>query len=362
MNVTYVICIMVTGILLSSKSGCSQEKNYSELDKFEYVANPVPSYFPGKSWNRTDPLKMGWSADKLEKAHQYFDSLNADAFMLISGGYVIASWGETQKKINVRSIRKSLLNGLFGVYIDSININLRLSDLGIDDSKKLSEKEKEAKIKDLLTSTSGIYLPANYTTSEADEKKPARGSKKAGEHWYYNNWDFNALGTLYSKITSQDIFKSFEQKIAIPLQMEDFSMDDTEMIIDNGSVHPAYVFKLTARDAARFGLLYLRKGSWNKQSLISSEWIEESTRSHFTVTKYFDYGYLWWILKDRSGTRLGYMARGNGGQFIFVNPELDMVAVLLADPGSILNKWLGKRIELKESLTLLGKVLDAKSN
>ena len=52
--------------------------------------------------------------------------------------------------------------------------------------------------------------------------RPIRGSHDPGTFWYYNNWDFNVLGTIFRQETGADIFEDFKKQFAVPLQMEDF--------------------------------------------------------------------------------------------------------------------------------------------
>ena len=76
------------------------------------------------------------------------------------------------------------------------------------------------------------------------------------------------------------------------------------------------------RDIAKIGYLYLNKGLWDDKQLISSGWIEESTRKHVTANLFLDYGYQWWITDSGDFLALGY-----GGQYIFVVPDKNMVVV-----------------------------------
>ncbi|MDC7126899.1 MAG: hypothetical protein PQJ46_15110, partial [Spirochaetales bacterium] len=71
---------------------------------------------------------------------------------------------------------------------------------------------------------------------------------------------------------------------------------------------------------ARFGFLYLNKGLWEEQQVISEQWISEST----AMTPN-EYGYLWW-LREKNGL-LSYSALGSGGNVICCIPEKDLVVV-----------------------------------
>ena len=79
-----------------------------------------------------------------------------------------------------------------------IDLNDTLAKLHIDDSPpSLSAEEKRATVRQLLQARSGVYHVANYETEGERNLRPERGSHAPGTFWYYNNWDFNALGAIY---------------------------------------------------------------------------------------------------------------------------------------------------------------------
>ena len=98
--------------------------------------------------------------------------------MIVVDGVVLDEWGDTAKRFNVHSIRKSFLSALYGIHVKDGRIRLTdtLADLGIDDNERLSAMEKQATVVDLLKSRSGIYHPALYETPNMAMARPARGS------------------------------------------------------------------------------------------------------------------------------------------------------------------------------------------
>jgi CubicO group peptidase (beta-lactamase class C family) len=123
--------------------------------------------------------------------------------------------------------------------------------------------------------------------------RPERHSHAPGTFYYYNNWDFNALGTIFEQETGTKIFEEFDRRIAKPLQMEDFKVSDCHYVTGYDSIHPAYPFRMSTRDLARFGLLFLREGRWKNKQIVSSEWVRESTATHSVIGSYRGYGYMW---------------------------------------------------------------------
>jgi CubicO group peptidase (beta-lactamase class C family) len=112
-----------------------------------------------------------------------------------------------------------------------------------------------------------------YETHAAAAARPARHSHKPGTFWYYNNWDFNTLGTIYERAARSSIFDAFEREIARPIGMQDYQRTDGSYFTGAASVYPAYPFNMSARDLARFALLCLNKGRWQDWQIIPAAWV-----------------------------------------------------------------------------------------
>jgi CubicO group peptidase (beta-lactamase class C family) len=86
---------------------------------------------------------------------------------------------------------------------------------------------------------------------------------------------------------------------------------------------------LRPRDLLRLGQLVLQRGRWGDRQLVSSEWIDQSTSEHTRLDGGKPYGYLWWPthLRHHGSEVSAVFAGGNGGQFLFVIPQLELVAV-----------------------------------
>lgn len=281
---------------------------------------------PGREWDRVKDLKAaGWSTERLQKAKDYAESLSPLAVMVVERGRVVAAWGDVRRKTLVQSVRKSLMNALYGLAVERgrIHLDATLKELGIDDTgPPLSNEERRATVRHLLQSRSGIYHDAATTPSSHLARRPARGSHAPGEHWFYNNWDFNVLGTIYEREAREPVFDAFAARIAKPLGMQDFIAADCEARREPVSIHPAHHFSLSARDMARFGLLYLHKGTWAGKQIVPAAWIDESTKAYSGDARE-GYGYLWWVQHRING----FAARGGSAQLIMVVPDHDLVFV-----------------------------------
>lgn len=295
--------------------------------------NPEQRYFPDKLWLKaSNPELLGWSSEKLAAARQFSSQIDTAAVVVIDNGVIVDEWGNPLLRYKCHSMRKSLLNALFGIQIEAGKIRLAdtLEALHIDDwNPPLDQQEKQARVSDLLQARSGVYHAAAYETYNMRTRRPPRGSHAPGSYWFYNNWDFNTLVSIFEQQTKRGVFEEFQQRIATPLQMEQFRLSDTGYWYERSkSRHPAYLFRMSARDLARFGLLYLREGKWKSQQIVPAKWIEESTRVYSTTGMkklLAGYGYLWWVNNE------GYAALGAGGQAILVYPAQRVVIVHRVD-------------------------------
>lgn len=294
--------------------------------------------YPGESWLQyATPEEAGYSSGLLQAAKDYFDMIDSAALLVIHDGAVLASWGNVATKYMCHSMRKSLLSSLYGIYVNEgfIDMDKTIAELNIDDEPPLWEEEKEAKVRDLIKARSGIYHEAAYESPSMKTERPPRGSHPTGTFWYYNNWDFNTLGTIFEQETGLGIFDAFEVRIAEPLDMQDFIKgEDTEYVFElQYSIHPAYPFTMTARDLARFGYLYLRNGWWNGTQIVPEAWVEESTFPYsVAVPGVLGYGYMWWIITNPYFNGLDiYLASGYRGHSIYVIPGADLVIVHRVD-------------------------------
>jgi CubicO group peptidase (beta-lactamase class C family) len=318
---------------------------------------------PGAHWQRYKTVReAGFSQEGLDAAKAFYDSLPSSAFMVVCDGKVVLAWGEVNRRFIVHSIRKSLLNSLYGIYVARgvIDTNLTIGQLGITENDSLSALEQSARISFLLRSRSGVYHPAAAETDWQRTIRPKRNSHLPDTFWFYNNWDFNVLGAILEKLAKASVYEAFYQDIAVPLQMEDYRVMDGEYFYQREySRYPAYHLKMSARDLARYGQLFLQYGEWNGKRILPDSWVKTSTYPHSKhgggtkIGRW--YGYLWGVSEYYS--RYGmYFASGVGGQFLAVFPTEKLVFVHLC------NTYLGKRVLDRDLTELFDLVLAARVN
>ena len=314
----------------------------------------VVGTYPGTSWP-APALPDGWNAGALEQAHALFESSEAHAVMIVHRGRLVASWGSVEEPLTIQSQRKPVLGAVIGQLVESgvLDLDATLADMDIQDSDAmLSEEERQATLRDLLQSRSGILHDANYEVGGWRRMRLELRESGSWERglWLYNNWDFNVLGTILRNATGEDLGNLVNDYLAEPVNMQDFDPALTsysgrdslaQQHFGYGSDHDAYMFEISTRDMARFGLLYLGCGEWSGRQIVSRDWVEESLTgidthrglSDQAVTGFDRYGYLWWIENGGAEPRFPslafaqpfYGASGNRGHFTLILPRYDLV-------------------------------------
>ena len=326
--------IAIVCIALATGS-CARESSSVYQAHDTLVANAV---WPGATWDSIrDPRTVGWTRAGLDSVRAVLSTKETTGFVAIVGGRKLMTYGNIDTVTYIASARKSIISMLFGKYVrnGTVDLNKSLADLGMDDIGGLTDQEKQATVKDLITARSGVFHPASNAGSAP---APPRGSQKHGTYFLYNNWDFNALGGAFEIMTKRDIYDALESDLARPIGMQDFDRALHRKAGDSTqSRFLAYHMHFSTRDMARLGYLMLRQGNWNGRQLVPADWVVESTRAFTPVAELnppeersgpYGYGYLWWVWDGPRATGAfegAYAARGAFGQYIIVMPKLDLV-------------------------------------
>jgi CubicO group peptidase (beta-lactamase class C family) len=309
--------------------------------------------FPGTEWEKVRPEMEGYSSKKLEVLRAWLKTQKTTAMQVSVRGRAIFEYGELKRVSKVASVRKSILAMLYGNYhaAGKVDLSKTVEQLGLTDVQPFLPIEKEATLYHLLTARSGVYLPT--ANEELTVLSPRRGSQAPGTYFQYQNWDFNAAGTAFEKLTGKDIFAALEEDLAKPIGMQDFDRarqrKNDEMPITK---HPEYAMYLSTRDMARLGLLMLADGNWNGKQVMPKGWAGRITTlvtpsqdlhpmavgAYRTQIGRWGYGMLWWVWDTPvwPGTLTGpyqgaYTAIGANGQYITVLPAMELVLVHKVD-------------------------------
>ena len=326
----------------------------------------------GENWRNAKPSKYDFNNKKIKSLKKYIvDSMKTTGLMVIVGGECIYKFGNVERLSYIASCRKSVLSMLYGKYVENgtINLNQTIGELGITDHGGLLPIEKTATVRHLIQARSGVYRPSSNPGSSLDNPDivPKRGSKKPGSYHLYNNWDFNAAGTVFEKLTGKSVYQAFEEDLAKPLGFQDWDINAQRYGGDKSkSMHPAYHIYISTRDMARLGYLMLRKGEWDGKQIISKKWHKEMLTKWTPRKKMnpaeqrkgeFAYGYMWWLYDTKVPELKGaYTARGAMGQYITVIPQLDMVIAHKTD------RVYGRKTSYASYRRLIEKIIAAKQS
>ncbi|MBW1295386.1 DUF2306 domain-containing protein [Aquimarina litoralis] len=301
--------------------------------------------FKGESLEKVASLSgSSFTKEKLIEIEDYLKEESETTSMLVlENGKVILEYGDVSEISYLASARKSIVSMLYGKYVmnGTIDLNETIGSIGIDEDDGLLEIEKKATVTNLITSRSGVFHKAANGGDDPQNKKE-RGSKKPGEYYVYNNWDFNVAGHILEKKSGNTLYQELENQLAIPLGFEDWNIENQMKTVNRKkSRYPAHHMHLSTRDMAKVGQLMLQKGKWKGKQLISEEWIEKITTSvtpKDTVNSRYgidpsspmqrSYGYMWWPFErfyDNPDFEGAYTASGAYGHFITVIPKRNVV-------------------------------------
>ena len=341
-------------LLVLISVSCKKEAIFITPETGYSWPNHNRTYWPTNGWKTAPMTEHNIDQQKMDLANQFAknDPL-ARALVVIKDGYLVFENyygdGGIQQSTDLWSATKSVTSALVGVLKDRgviSSMDQRMADLMLD-----YPEFNSITLHHVLTQTTGLSwaesgpLWVDWIFSEDWVASAlARGQiNKPGSKFLYSSGNSHFLTSLvyYStgitpgNLAKEQIFdplgipfETLEEPISYT-HWEDYQkpMSQTWRQDPKGIESANFGLYLTARDMAKFGFLYLNKGNWEGQSLISEEWIEVSTKDHETnIYGRYSYGYHWWI--TMVGGHPSFLASGFGGQIIGVVPSLDMVVVL----------------------------------
>lgn len=250
-----------------------------------------------------------------------------------------------ERKHDIASVTKSITSALVGIALDKGHVN-SVEDsvwtyyIGSQYEHLWDSARKAIRVKDLLTMRHGLDCDDFKNTTgdfnemiKLDDYIPyvldmdvVSPIDKVNA---YCTGSTQLLEPVISNSTSMSVEDFANENFLSPLGIQSFEWKKMK----NGKPTLGFGARMSPRDMAKFGLLYLQKGKWNGQQVISEAWINESLTPYGKLFGSVDYGYLWYIEPELNinGQRISFFdASGDGGQTIAIYPSLDMVVVITA--------------------------------
>ncbi len=298
------------------------------------------------------PAKQG--LDPMLVAELYRNAAKLEtiySLLVIKNGYLIAedyfNKGSVDQKYRVQSATKSVTSALVGIALSQgclSNVNQKMLDFFPEMINQITDpRKKQITIRHLLQMRGGYpweeshpdlwkgLLSGHYPP--LIEEFPLVSDP--GTRFHYSNLTSNWLGIIVDRVCGKNLKAFAEKHLFSPLDMKAGKWGQDAEGHNNGcgDLH------LTARDAAKFGLLYLNDGEYEGKQILSTDWVRDSLQT-YSVDEAFvkkighfrdiGYGYHWW--STNAGEHHVNFAWGHGGQLIVLLKELDLIVITTAKP------------------------------
>jgi len=312
---------------------------------------------PGDDWEVSTPAEQG--LDPMLVAELYYNAAELEtlySLLVIKNGYLIAedyfNEGSVDQKDRLQSVTKSYTSALVGIALEQgylSSVDQKMLDFFPEVADQITDPRKEQ-----ITIRHLLQMRAGYPWEETDpalwegllsghyppliEEFPLIADP--GTEFNYSNLSSNWLGIIVDRATGTNLKAYAEENLFLPIGVEagEWGTDAEGHNNGCGDLHFA------ARDAAKFGLLYLNDGVYEGDQVVPADWVHDSLQRYsedINATGGFPanwglsfrdvgYGYQWW--SARVGKHHFDLAWGHGGQLIVLLDELDMVIVVTSYP------------------------------
>ncbi len=325
-----------------------------ELEAVEYTP------LPGDDWKVSTPAEQG--LDPMLVAELYLDAVEFSTLyglLVIKNGHLIAeryfNEGTVEQKSNRQSVTKSYTAALVGIAVHQgclSSVDQKMMHFFPEFAAQITDPRKEQiTIRDMLQMRSGypweerqppyfdiLFFSDNWHHLPHLVDFPL--TSDPGTRYSYSNLTYHLLGVIVARACDTDLKSYSQEHLFSPINAK---VGDWYSDADDYNFGCMGIF-VTARDMAKFGLLYLNDGVYEGKRVLSADWVRESLQAHseninYTgwfasrLGRYFrdiGYGYHW--LSARVGDHHFNFAWGHGGNLIVLLDELDMIIVTTADP------------------------------
>ena len=325
--------------------------------------------FPGKNWEVASPESQRVDATKLQEATALLErTVGKDGvheLLIVRNGRVIWQGDNIDKVHGIWSFTKAFTSTTLGLLID--DGKCALDTKAKDVLHLMAETYPEVTMRHFTTMTSGYralndeprgtYLHGPSKTSFLPNPEPL--FIPPGTKFAYWDSAMNQFANVLTHIAGESLEELFQRRIADPIGMNRSNWNWGDLgieggfTINGGSGNNGGAMKISARETARFGLLFLNRGKWNGKQLLSERWMDEATRVQVSASVPHgfaprddegpgEYGFNWWVngvkpdgKRKFPGAPPGtYCGAGHNNNYCFVIPEWNMVIVRLGLDGN----------------------------
>jgi len=336
-----LIClILILNILIA----CGPSK--AKLNSIDYK----PEIRQG--WQVSTPKEQGLDPMLVAELYVKADELKTlYSLLVIKNGYLVAedyfNKGSIDNKDRLQSVTKSFTSALVGIAIEQgclTGVDQKMLDFFPQIADDISDPRKyQITLRNLLEMRAGYPNEEDHQAlwdgllsgyyEPLIEDFPL--TSDPGTRFQYSNLSSNWLGIIVDQSCGMSLKEYAEKHLFSPLAIEpgDWGQDAEGHNNGCGDLH------LAARDAAKFGLLYLNDGIYDGKQILPADWVEASLQTYSTNEAFvrrvgdfrdIGYGYQWW--SANAGNYKVNFAWGHGGQLIVLVDELDMVIVTTSYP------------------------------
>ncbi len=291
-------------------------------------------------WSEAKPEDYNYNTDTLNKYYSKIEDWKRLRGLLVvqDDKLLIEKYFKGTDKLdafNVHSVTKSITSSLVGIGIDKGIIQSEdemVMKYFPEYRNQVDSLKNELTLKHLLTMKGGFAHWDAYSTPK-ECIVDIKINKTPGTNFRYFTGSQAILSAIITK-SSKETTKDFAREYFLePIGIKNgfWRLQDKYYCGGGESYY-------TARDLARIGQVYLNKGKVGSKQIISEKWIEKSFTNYVEASKSFrtlgdytevGYGYCWWLL-DYQGHKI-YTARGKGGQYVMVIPEIKTVVVIIQE-------------------------------
>jgi CubicO group peptidase (beta-lactamase class C family) len=319
--------IFVSAILLSACAGSPvSQKNQ----------------WPTAEWRSSTPERQGMDSAPLALMMERIKSeqIGLHSVVIVRHGCIVAEAYfqpyDAQRKVEIYSVTKSVVSALVGIAIKQgaiDGVGHKVLDYFPDLAVANNDARKRAiTLEQLLTMSSGLKWSDDANNGEMDQSQDAvkyvldRPMADApGQVFAYNSGAPTILTAILRKATGKSASDFAAENLFGPLGITDFGWRTDRNGLEAGGAG----IRLTPRDMAKLGYLYLREGFWEGKQIVPGSWVKASFEKRMDPKmegeKRSGYGYLWWLQSFGASS-----AQGLGGQYIILVPAQDLEVVFTA--------------------------------